>query len=104
EPIDQASTALVVGGTPVVLDAATGEARAVFGAQAGPAWFDRKNNRQTMLIRSPWTQVVLSPNGQWLLLVKVNPDVRSGQFHQSRSDIGVLFLVKVSTGATIRVD
>ena len=104
EPIERASTALVVGGTPVVTDADTGEARAVFGTQSGPAWFDRENNRQTLLIRSQWTQVVLSPNGEWLLLVKLNPDGPSTPFNQSRADVGVLFLVKVSTGSTIRLD
>ena len=104
EPIERASTALVVGGTPVVTDADTGEARAVFGTQSGPAWFDRENNRQTLLIRSRWTQVVLSPNGEWLLLVKLNPDTPSSPFNQSRADAGALFLVKVSTGATVRLD
>ncbi|MFL6180825.1 MAG: RNA polymerase sigma factor [Actinomycetes bacterium] len=104
EPIDKASTALVVGSTPVVTDAVTGEARAVFASQADPAWFDRENNQQTLLSHSQWTQVVLSPNGEWLLLVKRNPDTPSSPFNQSRADVGVLFLVEISTGATIRVD
>jgi hypothetical protein len=103
-PIDRASTALVVGGTPLVADAVTGQTRAVFGTQWGPAWFDREDDKQTMLIRSRWTQTVLSPDGAWLLLVKVDRRPVTGRHNQPGADVGQLFLVKVATGATSRID
>jgi hypothetical protein len=88
----------------VVTDAATGDARAVFGVQTGPEWWDREGDRQTKLIRSRWTQVALSPNGEWLLLVRSMSDVRLSSPASTRADSGQLFLVQISTGATFQID
>jgi hypothetical protein len=70
-PIDAASTAYVVGGVPVVTDAATGSARLVFEGEATPEWFDDGEPGVTQVfMHAQWSQAVLSPNGKWLVLVQ----------------------------------
>ena len=65
--------AYIAQGVPVVTDATTGEARTVLAGSPTPAWYDGNvNGVVTGLLRRgpPWTQAVLSPDGQWLLLVQ----------------------------------
>ncbi len=70
-PIAAASTAYVVGGVPVVTDAATGSARLVFEGEATPEWFDDGEPGVTQVfMHAQWSQAVLSPNGKWLVLVQ----------------------------------
>lgn len=121
EPIETASMAYVVGGKPVVVDAATGEARTVLAGKPQPAWYDGEiDGVTTGLFRQgpPWTQAVLSPDGAWLLLVQAPVLVgrlqlegggadssisRSGRAESSvigqpPGQTGDLYLVRISTG------
>ena len=65
--------AYIAQGVPVVTDAATGDARTVLSGRPTPEWYDGNvDGVVTGLLRRgpPWTQAVLSPDGQWLLLVQ----------------------------------
>ncbi|MEO8107150.1 MAG: hypothetical protein ABI720_07505, partial [Actinomycetes bacterium] len=95
QPIATASMAYVTQGVPVVTDAATGEARTVLGGRPQPEWYDGNvDGVVTGLLRRgpPWTQSVLSPDGQWLLLVQAPREATSERA------VGALYLVRVSTG------
>ena len=65
--------AFVTEGRPFVTDAATGAVRNVLPDQPQPQWYDGEvNGVVTGLLRRgpPWSQAVLSPDGEWLLLVQ----------------------------------
>ena len=95
-PIGRASAAVVVDGTPLVIDASSGDARAVFDATSDLAAkaVDRGGHG---LIRQNWTQVVLSPDGERLLLVRPRPEV-SPTLQSGRSTTGELFVVDIDSG------
>jgi DNA-directed RNA polymerase specialized sigma24 family protein len=98
QPIAKASMAYVTQGVPVVTDAATGEARTVLGGRPQPEWYDGNvDGVVTGLLRRgpPWTQAVLSPDGQWLLLVQAPRDARGARA------TGELYLVRVATGEVV---
>lgn len=103
QPIETASMAYVVGGRPIVVDAATGDARTVLAGQPQPAWYDGDiGGVTTGLLRRgpPWTQAVLSPDGAWLLLVQAPRELRleSSFGRAPPAPTGDLYLVRVSTG------
>jgi DNA-directed RNA polymerase specialized sigma24 family protein len=102
-PIEAASGALVVNDVPVVVDAATGQWRSVLDASAAlaPKPSDRGAHG---VIRQNWTQVVLSPDGQTLLLVRARPLVVSVPFGQARPSTGGLLLVDISSGKVTPID
>ena len=91
-PIESASTAYVVNGIPLVTEATTGSARLVFERDPSPDWFDDGEPGVTQLfVRARWTQAVLSPDGQWLVLVQAVRGRVGGKSSQT-------FLVDLSTG------
>ena len=100
QPIEAASMAFVTEGRPYVTDAATGAVRNVLPDQPQPQWYDGEvNGVVTGLLRRgpPWSQAVLSPDGEWLLLVQAtNGTVKPGA-------TGALYLVRVDTGAVTPV-
>lgn len=95
-PIEAASAAVVVGGTPLVVDASSGDARAVFDATSDLAAkaVDRGGHG---LIRQNWTQVLLSPDGERLLLVRPRPGVVLTGDGRARTPTGDLFVVDIDT-------
>ena len=98
QPIETASMAYVTQGVPIVTDAATGGARTVLGGSPQPEWYDGSvDGVVTGLLRRgpPWTQAVLSPDGQWLLLVQAPRDGRG------EGPTGQLYLVRVATGEVV---
>lgn len=100
EPIETASMAYVTDGVPIVTDAATSEARTVLGGRPQPEWYDGNvDGVVTGLLRPgpPWTQAVLSPDGQWLLLVQA-PRAFKGP-----RPTGELYLVRVASGEVVRL-
>ena len=82
EPVAAASTAYVVDGIPVVTDAVSGEARVVFDRDPTPDWYDSGGPGRPISAGLPvdvsWSQVVLSPDGEWLVLVQAL-EARSGE-------------------------
>ncbi len=100
QPIDTASMAYIVGGVPVVTDAATGDAHTVLAGHPSPAWYDGNvNGVRTGLLRRgpPWTQAVLSPDGAWVLLVQATGNV------ERANATGDMYLVRVDNGAVTPV-
>ena len=106
--------AYIADGVPVVTDAATGDARTVLAGRPQPEWYDGNvDGVVTGLLRRgpPWTQAVLSPDGEWLLLVQApvllgletgssSPGDRadSTSIGESLAPTGDLYLVRISTG------
>ena len=74
QPVTAASTAYVVDGIPVVTEAASGEARLVFDRDPTPDWYDAGGPGRpittNLLVDVSWSQAVLSPDGEWLVLVQ----------------------------------
>jgi hypothetical protein len=100
QPIGSASMAYVVQGVPVVVEADSGEVRTVLSGTPQPAWYDGNvDGVQTGLLRRApaFTQALLSPDGEWLLLVQA----RSRQADPGAP--GDLYLVKVASGEVIPV-
>ncbi len=92
--------AYVAGGVPVAIDAATGDARTVLAGQPQPAWYDGNvDGVVTGLLRRgpPWTQAVLSPDGEWLLLVQAQDST------ERDADTGHMYLVRIDTGVVTPV-
>ena len=81
-PVAAASTAYVVDGIPVVTDAESGDARLVFDRDPTPDWYDSGGPGRpaiaNQLVDVSWSQAVLSPDGQWLVLVQALKD-RDGE-------------------------
>ena len=77
-PVAAASTAYVVDGVPVVTDAESGDARLVFDRDPTPDWYDSGGPGRPISAGLPvdvsWSQAVLSPDGQWLVLVQALKD------------------------------
>ncbi|HEX5017247.1 MAG TPA: hypothetical protein VFX15_06645, partial [Actinomycetes bacterium] len=91
-PIDRASTAFLFDGLPLVASEA-GEIRSVLDPNGDPE-----------LLRLRWSQAVLSPDGTRLLLVRVVPDVRGRLAPtSSRTSIGAVYVVNVTTGEMARI-
>ncbi|MCZ3389532.1 MAG: hypothetical protein LH645_10550 [Actinomycetia bacterium] len=100
QPIDAASMAYIVGGVPVVTDGATGDAHTVLAGRPSPAWYDGNiDGVVTGLLRRglPWTQAVLSPDGEWLLLVQATGNI------DKLADTGHMYLVRVDTAVVTPV-
>ena len=102
-PIESASAALVVDDVPVVLDAATGEVRAVFddSSDLAPMPIDRGNHGT---VRQNWSQAVLSPDGTRLLLVRPRPWSASMPGRPTGSGTGELVVVDIASGDATVVD
>jgi hypothetical protein len=95
EPIESASTAYVVGGVPIVTDAASGAGRLVFERDPGPEWLDDSvPGPPRSLRRGQWTQSVLSPDGRWLVLVQALQEVKGESSSQT-------FLVDLATATPL---
>ena len=98
QPIEAASMAYVTRGVPVVVDAATGNGHTVLSGRPQPEWYDGDvGGVVTGRLRPgpPWTQAVLSPDGQWLLLVQAPRDAVGARA------TGELYLVRVATGEVV---
>ena len=103
DPIEQASTAFLARGLPVVTDVDTGETRSVFGTNGVPEWVTGTLSSDRVLNGARWSQAVLSPDGEWLLLAQTVPDTAGSWIPATRASVGALYLVNIPTGVPTRV-